>query len=568
MVQEKQFGVVRSERFWASVLVAAFAGYMLLTCRFGISVYDEGVNLYGASLVLDGQMVYRDFWTVYPPGRFYALAGLFRVFGPSILVERLFWTIVHVLLVICVYFVAKRLGGRWAGVFAMALAMLLVGGNPLYGGWQYHSVLVSLAGCLCVIEYMDCRRWVWLAAAGALVGISTLLRHDFGFYTFGGVSAVIVLFACRSAAQKNPAGGGKVLAVFRAYGVFVAAVAILLVPVAVVLLVKVGVKELVWDLVIFPGTVLNKFRWLPYPSLWPGTWGGGGVQTFWGLYQTGLARFAFYVPVAFVLAILQISVSGRGREKVGPGQWGAVLMVLVGMGFFIYACGRTDIAHISATNVVAVILLAGGVFGFYREVKSRGHFVLWVISVAIGVLTVLSFGQIFVRRASNIFSLWDRGEYAQLQVERGRDIWVTRAACEELGNAVGYIQEHVRPDEKIFVCNFRHDNIFANDVIFYFLAERHCASKYHNLDPGVATTLAVQSEIVGELEKEAVRYIVVVTWPRLVSKEPNMSSKSSGVRVLDSFIASHYKYAESFGFYMVIRKEQSARHSGAKSGQD
>src|SRR5437667_6829101 len=49
---------------------------------------DEGIVLQGAHRILNGQLPYRDFFTFYTPGSFYFTAGLFKVFGDSILVAR------------------------------------------------------------------------------------------------------------------------------------------------------------------------------------------------------------------------------------------------------------------------------------------------------------------------------------------------------------------------------------------------------------------------------------------------------------------------------------------------
>jgi hypothetical protein len=56
------------------------------------NVYDEGLIDFGAIRVFHGQIPYRDFWTMYGPGQFYALAALFKIASPSVLVEQL-WSV-------------------------------------------------------------------------------------------------------------------------------------------------------------------------------------------------------------------------------------------------------------------------------------------------------------------------------------------------------------------------------------------------------------------------------------------------------------------------------------------
>ena len=69
--------------------------YLLIGVNIGLRVYGDGFSLYGAMRVLDGHIPYRDFWTLYTPGEFYLLAGLFKIVGPSILAARLFSTMMN-----------------------------------------------------------------------------------------------------------------------------------------------------------------------------------------------------------------------------------------------------------------------------------------------------------------------------------------------------------------------------------------------------------------------------------------------------------------------------------------
>jgi 4-amino-4-deoxy-L-arabinose transferase-like glycosyltransferase len=50
--------------------------------------YDEGLIVSGAARILRGQHPYSDFNSGYPPGQFYTVAAVFRIFGPSLLSER------------------------------------------------------------------------------------------------------------------------------------------------------------------------------------------------------------------------------------------------------------------------------------------------------------------------------------------------------------------------------------------------------------------------------------------------------------------------------------------------
>jgi len=64
--------------------------YYFPLIRWPVGEYDEGLMVSGAARVLDGAIPYRDFWTIYAPGQFYALAGVFKLFGVSLLASRIY----------------------------------------------------------------------------------------------------------------------------------------------------------------------------------------------------------------------------------------------------------------------------------------------------------------------------------------------------------------------------------------------------------------------------------------------------------------------------------------------
>jgi hypothetical protein len=130
-----------------------------------------------------------------------------------------------------------------------------------------------------------------------------------------------------------------------------------------------------------------------------------------------------------------------------------------------------------------------------------------------------------------------------------------RAHCVNLDpdelRAVQLIQERTSPGDPLFVGNTRHDKVLYNDALFYFLADRPVATRYHEYSPLVTDTLSVQREMVRDLERERPPWVVLVGIPE--SKEPNASSRSSGVTVLDEWIREHYVPDTTVGIYQLWR---------------
>jgi hypothetical protein len=107
---------------------------------------------------------------------------------------------------------------------------------------------------------------------------------------------------------------------------------------------------------------------------------------------------------------------------------------------------------------------------------------------------------------------------------------------------------------KPFVGLNRHDKILWNDVLLYFLSERPSAIKWHEFDPGVQTTIEIQTKIVGELQSRQPRYIVLSSESEGV-EEPNESSRSSGVTILDQFIHANYHAVAAFGPITILEHQ-------------
>jgi hypothetical protein len=71
-------------------------------------------------------------------------------------------------------------------------------------------------------------------------------------------------------------------------------------------------------------------------------------------------------------------------------------------------------------------------------------------------------------------------------------------------------------------------------------------------DFGDITTARSQREIVAALERRRPRALVRWTDPTTVEREPNAGGRSTGVRLLDRYLADHYRLLERNGFYEVL----------------
>src|ERR1700722_13307170 len=108
---QRTTAVVRDVATLACLFLASLV-WLTLCMNRDSNVYDEGLILEGAVRVLDGAIPHRDFYANYGPGQFYVLAGLYKIFGVSVLVERLLDTVVRGFIVVLVFVVVGQAASR------------------------------------------------------------------------------------------------------------------------------------------------------------------------------------------------------------------------------------------------------------------------------------------------------------------------------------------------------------------------------------------------------------------------------------------------------------------------
>ena len=118
---------------------------------------------------------------------------------------------------------------------------------------------------------------------------------------------------------------------------------------------------------------------------------------------------------------------------------------------------------------------------------------------------------------------------------------------------IEFIRSHTGPDQKLFVGLTKSDIVFANDNIIYFASQRLPATKWSHFDPYLQNTYEIQAQMIQEFEATPPPYIVLDS-EYDSTREPNDSSKSTGVTLLDEYIRSKYQKVESFGHFFIWQR--------------
>jgi hypothetical protein len=140
--------------------------------------YDEGLIVSGAARILRGQHPYSDFNSGYPPGQFYTVAAVFRIFGPSLLSERVWDSLWRLAIVAAALWLAREVAGEKVHLFPLACVAAVVGA----AGFRLYPMIAAMLPCLSALASVLRGRRTgslrWTAAGGMLLGVAAVYRHD------------------------------------------------------------------------------------------------------------------------------------------------------------------------------------------------------------------------------------------------------------------------------------------------------------------------------------------------------------------------------------------------------
>jgi len=519
---------------------------------FGINlrpnIYDEGIVLTASMRVAAGQLPHRDFYAIYGPAQFYILAGLYRLFGESILVERLLDLFFRALLVASVYTVASLYFRRSVAVCTSLVTLAWLFG--LYFASAASAVipvslfsLISTALIIPVFTRTLSRRRIF--GAGVLAGLTALFRYDAGIALIG-IHLCVIAIGIYMRLKDN-----RWRAFVSGFLPYLPGFALVTLPPALYYLSVAPLHPLIHDVVLFPSKYYHRARNLPFPAV----------------TLKGFDNFAVYLPIALVGISLYAVVAGllRMRDQEGSAQSKSEEQqrygFLVAFGLLTFVMYFKGFVRISVIQmylaIIPSLLLAAALFqdrfAFPRRVRISIMFVVWLSLLSPAWCSLREIKGLYVEHCSLPESVWSAARRTAPAI---KTTWcrttnpATRGLCflpdDDRIQTVEFIDNHTRPDQKLFVGLTHHDKIFANDNLIYFASHRLPATRWSHFDPDLQNRPDIQAQIVQELEVNIPPYVVLDS-EFDQTYEPNDSSRSSGVTLLDEYLRKNYQYTQTFG---------------------
>src|SRR5215467_15817836 len=195
-----RYTAIRLSAIWpqsASALV--FVAMLVVSWRRWISpVTDSGREMDLPLRLINGELLYRDVYYLYPPFSPYFHSFLYRIFGAHLDVLQMAGAVCAVLVVWMCYRIARRLMTPSESALAV-IAVILVcvfkpAGNLI---WPYayaalHGMAFALGALLLALRYAENERRRELVAAGVLIGLAAITKQEFAVAAVCAVTAAVV----------------------------------------------------------------------------------------------------------------------------------------------------------------------------------------------------------------------------------------------------------------------------------------------------------------------------------------------------------------------------------------
>lgn len=452
-----------------AIVVVAALRYWLWYFHRSTNLLDEGSTAAQALRVVNGELIYRDFFTVVTPVSYYTIAWLLQIFGESLMVLRWAALVTGLLVLLATLLVARRV---MAWPFAAAAALM----TTVWGWFLVTPNYYSLqAGCFALAALACFLRGStrWLVIAGVMTGLAAMTKQNVGAY------AAVALFAAIWLSRLFDSQW-DIKGRLRSSAVFIGGILLVVVPVLLLLLVAGAGPYLYESWVYYPLAKYPQRFALPFPPFQPLV-AEHGVITLAdaiGAIATGRipepavfdiwVKFVIYLPVlTFPFAAMAIVVHAyrwRARADVASARQGRALLAITLMAalLLLQSWPRADVPHIlfglPATYILFAYVLYCGWLGLSRMPGPRPLVRAAAMGLALAPIVLMLWNG--YRRTD-----WEYANYvAYLRTERAGGVTAVPIDANRIDSVSRYIIEHTTPDEPIFVVPWAAG--------FYFLTDR------------------------------------------------------------------------------------------------
>ncbi len=498
---------------------------------------DEGIVLQGAQRILQGEVLYRDFFSFLTPGSYYWMAILFRVFGSSLLVGRTVLLIYGGLFSVLTYLLARRLCSRWSSILAAYLLLVVCLPLRFLTLHNWDSTFWALLALYCAVWLLQAPHWAWAFGTGSFMALTFLFEQSKGTGIVFGL-CLGFLIATRNQRCRNfltpqhimSLVGGLTWPFLLTVGYFAS---------------QHSFSQMLggWFWPLRHYSVVNRMPY-GYINLPPEAWEAfyGSASWIRRMFFVLVTSPMFIVPALPVLAlgIMTYHAIGIWRKKeqgMASSYYVLVCAGVLGLVLSAVATGRPEHTHLMHLAPPFFVVLAWIVEG--RGFRSP---LLTKVQPLVVVCLLVSF------TAVGMILIWNPLNAHQiLKTRRG----LLRSSYSD--PVLEYVEAHVPPGEKMFV--------YPYQPLYNFLTATLSPTRYEYFQPGMHTSSQFQ-EAITQVNNDRTRTILYD--PSFSEKIPRIwPATPLSVLVTDplrDFIFSRYRpcralASENWQFVFMIRKD-------------
>jgi len=456
----------RSERYLALAIFLLSFFYLCILRRYSWIDPDEGIILQGAQRILDGQVLYRDFFSFFTPGSYYLFALVFRVFGDSYLVAHTALAFFGAVFSPITYLLARRVCSRQASLLVTGL--MTITALP----WRFvviHNWDSTLWACLalyCAVRLLESPSVKWAFAAASFVSLTALFEQSKGAGLLLGLGAGFLIIVVGSQPSKLFTRDRLIATVAGLAWPFFGTVVYFASRHALTTM----LASWFWPLQHY--SVANRVPYA-YDNLT-----GEARHRIFDAASPGLRLFAMlvfsarswvpFLPLLGVALLIRLIFRRWRRISVGP-EWGYYVLVSATISGLLLSIvvARSDYLHFIYLQPVFFLALAWLLDG--RGIRNRSF---TRIAPVVGFCLSMS----LLPMAANL--LFQARANHTVATRRGTLTMQTRDPVIE------YVQGHVAPGEQIL--------IYPYQSTYYYLTETYSPTRFDFYQPGMHTGQQLQ----------------------------------------------------------------------------
>ena len=441
---------------WPYALAVFSVVYAIPAFRLVASLSDEGIILHGAARLLEGQVLYRDFFEIIGPGTFVVSAAWLKAFGSSFAAVRALSVATVTLIAVLMYLAARAVSAHRAIALGVALVFVVRAAQDLNHHW--FTTAAAMAAALSVLISIKSARRLWLACAstGLFVGLATIFTQTRGAALALGIVAVLLTLPDRRRRLAWTLAGMTVA------------------PAAAALYLARGgaLQAAIDETLIFPSQRYGGIQAVPFGAF--GSFADAGMVVF--------------LPVTLLLALVTLGTELRRRPEF------RVALVLVFVAF-VGAYPRPDVTHLTYVMPLATPMFALALSAVLGALGARSRL---AVSAALIALCVWHVGSSVIDRISMARRPRQEIATARGMVERYQDFW-----ARDLAWLVAGLQEHTRAGDRFF--------FYPNMPLVPWLTARHHIARLDVMMPSY-TTAEQFRDVCAQVMSEAQWIVIDLLW--------------------------------------------------------